>query len=270
MAAGMPGFDAVCNSLATLATGGFSNHPDSIMGYNSNAINWITIVFMFLGGSSFTLLYSVWRKKSLAEFFRNEEFRVYFGIIAVAALLITLCTGSFMHSVYQVVSVFTVGNISVDFETWNFTARMLLFALMFVGACSTSAGGGIKVMRWIIIFKTMQAELKQILHPNAVINIRINDRTVPKDVIAQTVMFVCFYFAVFAVSTILIGILEQNGTVALAGSISTLGNIGLGFGTFGPTESFAVLHPLTKVIMIVNMLVGRLELIPFLVFFHRD
>jgi trk system potassium uptake protein TrkH len=240
----MPGFDAVCNSLSTISTGGFST------GDRNGLTDGIMMVFMFLGGTSFILLYNILKKKNPL---RSEEFRVYLGIIIIM---------SFLISPYQVVSVITSTG-SVPIAGLDFGTKMLLFVLMFIGACSTSTGGGIKITRWLIVFKTMNVELKRILHPHAVFNIKIDNKTLPQEVIGQTIMFVCFYFAILGVSAVLIGLLEQNAAAAIMGSVSTLGNIGL-------VENCARFQPLTKVIMIINMLVGRLELIPFLVLFNRD
>jgi trk system potassium uptake protein TrkH len=276
--AGMPVFDAVCNSMSTLSTGGFSPHVHSIMGYHSVAINWIVLVFMFLGGTSFVLLYKI--KNNPRLFFKSEEFKSYFAIVTVMSLLIagalvlhggnTLGQG-ITSAFFQVVSVITsTGSASVDFAGWGFTEKILLFVVMFIGACSASTGGGIKITRWLIVFKTMKTELRRILHPNAILNIKLDDRTVPREVIGQTIMFVCFYFFILGASAVLIGLIEGNAAIAMTGSLSTLGNIGPAFGAIGPMESFAHLQPLTKIIMMINMLVGRLELIPFLVLFHRD
>jgi trk system potassium uptake protein TrkH len=281
MWAGMPAFDAVCNSLSTLSAGGFSPHQQSIMGYHSNIINWIVLIFMFLGGTSFILQYRVITKKNPVLFFKSEEFRTYFAIvisisILIATALVVHNKYSFVNGItdafYQVISVITsTGSASVDFARWDFVEKILLFFVMFIGACSGSTGGGIKITRWLIVFKTMKNEVKRILHPNAVLNIKIDDKTVPQEVIGQTIMFVCFYFFIVVVSAVLIGLIEKNAAIAMTGSISTVGNIGPAFGEhIGPMGTFANLKPLTKLIMIINMLVGRLELIPFLVLFQRD
>ena len=141
---------------------------------------------------------------------------------------------------------------------------------MLFGSCASSAGGGLKVMRWLLVFKIMKAEMMKILHPKAVFDIKISDYSVPKDVLYQTLMFVSFYFAIIAISAFLLAITEKNTVTAITGAVSALGNIGPGFGNIGPLASFEPLHWFSKVILIIDMFVGRLELIPFLVLFQKD
>ena len=142
---------------------------------------------------------------------------------------------------------------------------------MFMGACASSAGGGIKLTRWLIVFKTMKSEMIRILHPNAVFNVKVDNTIVPKEVIRQIIVFVFYYLAIFIIGAILISIIEQNVITGLSTSITTLGNIGPGFSqAIGPMGNFDGLHISTKIICIIYMLVGRLEIIPFLVMFQRD
>jgi len=279
--AGMPGFDALCNSLSTLSAGGFSPNEASIMGYNSNVINWIMIIFMFLSGTSFILQYLVITKKNPLLFFKNEEFRAYLTLTCIFSILIAISLilsnnksiiDGITSGFFQVISIATSSGFACeDFVRWGLTSKVLLFMVMFMGASASSAGGGIKMTRWLIIFKSMKNELIKILHPNAVKNIKLDDKNVSDDIIRQIIVFVFFYFLIFAVSAIIISILEQNYTIGLTGAISSLGNIGPAFGEdIGPMANFAGLNPLTKLIMITTMIVGRLELIPFLVLFQRD
>ena len=142
---------------------------------------------------------------------------------------------------------------------------------MFMGSCASSAGGGIKIARWLVVFKTMKCEIIRILHPNAVVNLKMDNKTIAPEVARQIVVFVFFYILTFAISTVLIAIIEQNTSVALTGAISSLGNIGPGIAiTTGPFGNFDGIHILSKIIFIINMLVGRLELIPFLVLLQKD
>jgi len=279
--AGMPLFDSVCNSLSTLAAGGFSPNPESIMGYHSNIINWIVIVFMFLSGASFILQYKVVTKRNPLLFFKNEEFRVYLSAIcifalAVAGVLFVKDNYSVLESItsgfFQVISITTsTGSASQDFVKWDFTAQVLLFIVMFMGACASSAGGGIKMTRWILIFKSLKSEVTKILHPNAVINIKIDNSVVAPEVVKQIFVFVFFYFLIFAIDAIIITLVEQNIVTGMSGAISAIGNVGPGLGnTIGPMGSFAGLHPVSKMVMCISMLVGRLEIIPFIVFCQSD
>jgi trk system potassium uptake protein TrkH len=164
----------------------------------------------------------------------------------------------------------STGFCSVDYAKWDYTSKILLFTIMLFGSCASSAGGGLKVTRWLLIFKIMKSEMMKILHPKAVYNIKIGNYSVPKDILYQTLMFVSFYFAIIAVSAFLIAIIEKNTMISIVGSVAAIGNIGPGFGSIGPLGSFADLQVSTKTILILDMLAGRLELIPFLVLFQRD
>lgn len=270
--AGMPGFDAVCNSLSTLSAGGFSPNPESIMGYHSNQITWIIIVFMFLAGASFNLQYKVFVRKNPILLFKNEEFRTYFLMVILMALLITASLQNFTDALFQVISITTSsGFASVDFEKWNYTSKLLLFVVMFMGSCASSAGGGIKIARWLVVFKSMKSEIIRILHTNAVVNIKMDTKTIQPEVARQIVVFVFFYFLIFGISAVIMSIIEQNSAVGLTGAISSLGNIGPGVAvSTGPMGNFDRMHIVSKIIFIINMFVGRLELIPFLVMMQRD
>lgn len=279
--AGMNPFDSICNAMSTLAAGGFSPNPESIGGYGSNLINWIIIVFMFLAGSSFVLQSQVLRKRNLKLFWKSEEFRCYTGIILFITVVLAsvLCLQqdyglfhSLTASLFQVLSLATsTGSASEDFQLWTIDAKILLYITMFVSSCSGSAGGGLKITRWILIFKYIKNELYKILHPKAVMSIKIDDKVISLDVIRQTLFFAFCFFGLWALSAALVTTIEQNFVLGLAVSISSIGDVGPGLGhVVGPMGSYATLQPISKVIIIFNMLVGRLEIIPFLVLFHRD
>ncbi len=278
--AGMPLFDAICNALSTLSAGGFSPHPESIMGYNSNIINWIVIIFMFFSGASFVLQYQVIVHKNISLFFKSEEFRLYAKMIIIMSLLIafslflngTNTSSSITNAFYQVISLATTtGSVSSDYTEWNLTPKILLFLVIFMGSCASSAGGGIKMSRWLLIFKSMKSSLMKILHPNAVINIKLDNTNVPNDTLSQIVVFAFFYFFIFGVSAVVMTIVEQNAVIGLSGAIASLGNIGPAFGNIiGPLGNYSDMQVITKILFIINMIVGRLELIPFLVLFQPD
>ena len=279
--AGMPKFDAVCNAMSTLSAGGFSPNAQSIAGYHSNLINWIVIAFMFFAGASFILQLRVITQKNPLLLFKSEEFRAYTYTILVLSAIIALIL-YFNHnytsfdaitaSLYQVISISTsTGSSSIDYQQWNFSAKIILFIAMFTGSCAGSAGGGIKMTRWLLVCKSMKEELFKILHPNAVTNIKIDNTIIQPEIIRQVVVFMFFYFFLFGVSAILIAIIEQNAVIGLTSAITSLGDIGPGLGgTIGPMGNYDSLHFGTKLIYILNMLVGRLELIPFLVFLQKD
>ena len=277
----MPLFDAVCNSLSTLSAAGFSPNPESIMGYHSVQITWIVLFFMFFAGASFNLQYKVISQKKPMLLFKNEEFRLYTILLLLMSGLITisLCLNNgfglfknFTDALFQVVSLATsTGSASADFIQWNYTSKAFLFVAMFMGSCASSAGGGIKMARWLVVFKTMKSEITKILHPNAIINIKVDGKTVQPEVARQIIVFVFFYFLIFAGIGVLLSIFEGDTVLGLTGAISALGNIGPSFApSLGPMGSFDGLEATSKVIMIVGMLVGRLEIIPFLVMFQKD
>lgn len=276
---GMSGFEAVCNSLSSISGGGLSPNSQSMIGC-SYPLLWITAFFMFFAGVSFNLQYKAWIKLNPLVLFRNEEFRTYFSAIFLIGILLSISlffnmhydlAGSITHSFFNVSTlVSSTGFCSVDYTKWDYTSKLLLFAIMLFGSCASSAGGGLKVMRWLLVFKIIKTEMTKILHPKAVCNIKTGSYSVPKEILDQTLMFVAFYFVILGVSAFLIAVLEQNTTIGLTGAISAVGNIGPGFGAIGPLGSFAPLNALTKLILIFDMLIGRLELIPILVLFQKD
>lgn len=277
----MPLFDAICNSFSTLSAAGFSPNSQSIMGYHSNVITWIVLIFMFFAGASFNLQYKVLTHKNPFLLFKNEEFRLYGTLVLIMAILITisLCINNqfslfqnFTDASFQVISIATsTGSASTDFIQWNYTSKALLFVVMFMGSCASSAGGGIKMARWLVVFKTMKAEITKILHPNAIINIKVDNKTVQPEVARQIIVYVFFYFLIFGGMSVLLSIFEGDTVLGLTGAITALGNIGPGLApSIGPMANCDGLHHLSKIVMIAGMFIGRLELIPFLVMFQKD
>ena len=279
--AGMNPFDAICNAFSTLSAGGFSPHSESIGGYGSNSIKWIIIFFMFISGASFVLQSRVLTRRKLSLFWKSEEFRCYTLII----LFLSLCVGivlflqqhysvfdSVTAALYQVLSLATsTGSASEDFQLWSLDAKILLFITMFVSSCSGSAGGGLKISRWILIFKYIKNELYKILHPKAVISIKIEDKVVAPEVIKQTLFFAFCFFGLWAATAIILTMIEQNFVLGLTASISAIGDIGPDIGdVVGPMGNYSTLKIMSKIIFIIDMFIGRLEIIPFLVLFHKD
>ena len=276
---GMGLFEGLCTSFSAMSGGGFSPNPDSLIGQPYNIL-WIVTFFMFFAGTSFNLQHQAWVKFNPFVLFKNEEFRTYLTVVIVISLLLAFSlfanmhytfSDSLVHAFFNVSSlVSSTGFCSMDFAKWDYTSKILLFAVMLFGSCASSAGGGLKVTRWLLIFKIMKLEMMKILHPKAVYNIKIGNYTVPKEILYQTLMFVSFYFAFIVLSAFLIAILEKDTVVAVVGSVAAVGNIGPGLGQIGPMGHFADLTVWTKIILITDMLAGRLELIPFLVLFQKD
>jgi len=279
--AGMSPFDAICNSFSTMSAGGFSPNALSIEGYGSNVICWILILFMFISGASFVLQSKVLTMRKLSLFWKSEEFRVYTSLVLVISLIICSILIIQQHyevfhaitaSIFQVLSLATsTGSASENFQLWTLDAKIVLFITMFVSSCSGSAGGGLKIARWILIFKYIKNELYKILHPKAVLTIKLDNRVVGSDVIKQTIFFTLCFFGLWAITAVALAIIEQNFALGLTASISAIGDIGPGLGdVVGPMGSYATLKAFSKLILILDMLVGRLEIIPFLVLFHKD
>lgn len=278
--AGMPLFDSVCNALSTMAAGGFSPHPQSIMGYQSSMVTWIVTFFMFMAGSNFALQYRLLLQRKPTAMIRSEEFRFYAFIVLIASsiLIAVLFFGnkigildSIRDSLFQVVSIITTtGFSSADFALWSVAAQTVLFTVMLVGGCAGSAGGGIKVVRVLFGVKYLKREITQIVHSQAVLPIKLDHKTVPDDISRQILGFLLFYIVMMIVSALIVTVIEGDVAVGLVGTAATIGNIGPGFGEIGPMGSFGGLSAFTKIIFIINMVVGRLELIPFLAMLHPD
>lgn len=276
---GMSGFEAVCDALATVSGGGLSPNANSLVGFNRAILSVITF-FMFFAGVSYNLQYQAWVKLNPLVLFRNEEFKVYFSVVMLIALALSCSLfgnmhynlwDSLSHAFFNVASIISsTGFCSVDFANWDYASKVLLFATMIFGSCASSAGGGLKVVRWMLVYKIMKSEMMKILHPKAIVDIKVGRYSVPKEILYQTLMFVFFYIAFLVVSTFLLGLIEKNTVVAITGAVSAVGNVGPGFGLLGPLQSFEPLHAVSKIILIIDMYVGRLELIPFLVLFQKD
>lgn len=277
---GMDLYNAICHAFSSVSGGGFSPNGESLIGY-SNIILWIICFFMFFAGASYNLQYRVWTKFNPILLFKNEEFKTYFlialalGVLLAGSLFLNSnydFVRSITHSFFQISSVISsTGFCSVDFANWDYTSKAILLIAMLAGSCASSAGGGVKIMRWLLVLKIMKAELAKILHPKAVYNIKIGKYSVPKDILYQTLMFVSFYIAILVFSGFIIAIIEQDTVVGISSAVSALGNIGPGLAKIiGPLGNYGNLSEISKFIIIVDMYIGRLELIPFLVLFQKD
>lgn len=276
--AGLPIFDAICNSLSTIAGGGFSPHQSSIIGYNNSAVIWIITLFMFLSGVNFSLQYRVVVQRQFKALLQNAEFFFYLWVFLGISAILTIVLIFHNHyeyftalrdALFQTISVLTTaGFASVNFDNWTNSAKLLLFALMLIGGSAGSASGGIKSVRILIVLKYLWREITLILHPNAVIPLKLGKLTVPNEVLRQIIGFILFYFIILITSSLIVSALENDLLIGVVGSTATLGNVGPGFAQIGPMGSFDGLRIPTKIIFIFNMIVGRLELIPFLAMLH--
>ena len=273
----MPLFDTVCLTFGTAGTGGFGIRNDSIAGYST--YNQIVItVFMILFGVNFNVYYLLLTKK-VVQAAKSEEVRYYFGIIAVAIIAIAINTKgmytsfgrAFQQAAFQVGSIITTtGYATTNFKVWPVLSKTILVMLMFVGACAGSTGGGIKVSRLMILCKSARKELQLYLHPNAVKKIKMDGKAIPHEVVRATNMFLFVYILIFVVSLLVISLDNFDMVSNFTAITATLNNIGPGLGAVGPTGNFGCYSYLSKVVMIFDMLAGRLEIFPLLLLFKRD
>ena len=268
--AGMPLYDAVCHSMTTLAAGGFSPNPESIMGYQNAAVEWIICVFMFLAGANFALQYRALLGRPGA-LLRDDEFKAYATIIGFAAsglaVFLWMQGGdtSFRTALFQTLSVVTTtGYASVDFELWTDQAKVILLALMFIGGCAGSAAGGPKVLRHVLVGRYTLTELRRTLHPRGVLPVKLGGKVVSEEIMRAVLVFFLFYILMFAVCAALVISFGADIVTGLTATIATLGNIGPGLGQVGPMANYGHLHPVSKVVLTAAMWIGRLEVLTVL------
>lgn len=273
---GMTFFDAINHSLTTMATGGFSTKQAGITYWNSPFIQYVIIIFMFFGGTNFTLFYIIFKSK-FKTVFKDEEFKYYsffilgFTLCVFTGLLLTTSIGiekAFRDSLFQVVSIITTtGFITADYLSWKPVLIMLIFALFFFGGCAGSTSGGVKIMRIVLLMKNSYYELHRMIHPNAVIPVKFNKHSVDTKIITNILAFFIFYCFIFAVSTIIFTLFEPDIETSMGAVAASLGNVGPGLGKVGPVENFAHVVPAGKWFLSFLMLLGRLELFTILVLF---
>ncbi len=275
---GMPLFDSVCNTFGTIAAAGFSPHPLSIAGYQNPAAEWVIIVFMFLAGANFALQYRALARRDFRIFTSDDELRGYAAVVLVATLLVAVAIRGSVDggdtvrtALFQVLSIMTTtGFASVDFQLWNDQARVILLGLMFIGGCAGSAGGGPKVVRHVLLARFTLQELRRMLHPRAILPVKLNGRVVPNTVLQGVVVFFLFYLLTFAVCAGIVILLGADMVTGISAAAATLGNVGPGFNLVGPMANFADLHPLSRVTLTAAMWIGRLEVLTVLVILRPE
>ncbi len=279
----MDPYTALIHAFTTMSTGGFSPYPQSI-GAFSPIVQWIIIVFMVLAGTNFALFWYMLNKD--LRIFSNEEFRWYIIVMITLSLIIVPqlasihgydLLSSLRHSLFQVVSITTTtGYATVDFSKWPRMAQYVLFFVMFIGGCSGSTAGSIKVIRWIIAIKTVLRELFVSVHNDAVKVIRLGGKIVEERSVRGVLVFITLYFLVFLAATMIIMIDSAfNGNQltiidSMTAVAATLGNIGPGLGAVGPMNNYLFFPLISKILMIGLMWLGRLEIITVLVLFTRS
>lgn len=272
---GMPLFDTLCNAFGTAGTGGFSIKGASLGAYDYYA-QTVTTVFMLLFGVNFSIYFFLLRKK-FGLVWHNSELRWYVCIVLGSILLITLNTASmkelyprvydaFHHAAFSVASVVTTtGYGTVDFNLWPEFSRVILCLLMIMGACAGSTGGGFKVSRIMILVQSAKAELRRLVKPHTVKVVKIDGKPMGQDAIRAVANYLIIYVLLFLVSVLLVALDNFDGSTTVTAVLATINNIGPGLGMVGPTGNFAAFSPLSKIVLCLDMLLGRLELYPMLV-----
>ena len=273
----MPVFDAVCTALGTAGTGGFGIRNDSIAGYSPYLQNVCT-VFMLLFGVNFSCYYLLLMRK-VKNVFRDEELRMYAGVVLGSIVLIVWNLKGFYgtlgetvrHAAFQVASIVTTtGFATTDFDLWPSFSKAILLSLMVIGACAGSTGGGLKCGRALLLLKSLRRNIRKVLHPQKVQIVRNNGQMVDEKVLENTNAYLAAYVVIVLLSFILISLDGFSITTNISAVFACFNNIGPGFEAVGPTCIFAAYSPFSKLILIADMLAGRLEIFPILILFSRS
>lgn len=272
---GMSVFDAWAHAFATLGTGGFSTMNSSIGSYNSASIDFICTLFMFLAGINFSLYFygitGKWR-----DIRTNSELKAYVLLFVISSLAIALCLinnyGSFWHALryssFQSIAIMSsTGFATADFTLWPSTAQFFIFLLFFVGGCSGSTGGGFKVIRWVILFKQFNNEVRKLVHPHGVFSLRLNSNPAREELVYSVASFAVLYLLLVLVTMFVGCIGGLDLFTSFTGALSMVGNIGPGFGSLGPSCNYGFLPFFVKLWYCFAMLAGRLELYTMMIFF---
>ena len=275
---GMEWFDAVCHSFSIMATGGVSTKNAGFGFYNSPFIDWVTVIFMILGGLNFNMYYRIVRGK-FRDLVQSTESRVYLSIFIFASLIIALDLlpryGSFGEALrfgaFQTASILTTtGNARTDYTTWPSLAQSVLLCLMFIGGCSASTSGGIKVIRWTVLFKQAWNELRRLLYPQGVFSIQLNKKVGRKDVVYGVAGFVFLYFMIIGLTTLVTASAGYDIFSCFSAALSITGNIGAGFGAIGPLRNYSSFPSYLKLFYSLVMIAGRLELWTVFILFSPE
>lgn len=272
----MSWFDSVCHTFATMATGGFSTRTASVGAYDSGVVDWIIIFFMFAAGVNFSLHYYALTGK-LDRYWKDPEFRCYFGFLAICGLFLTFNIWGTVFddfwvalrmAFFQATSIVTTtGFATADFDVWPQPSRILLVLMMFVGGCAGSTGGGMKMVRVFIMWKKVVKELKQFMRPKAVLRVKLGGKAVEDDVVSHIVAFFTIFVLVFALGSFLMTFYTPDLETAATSVVATLGNIGPGLSAVGATQNFAAIPAPGQALLVLFMLLGRLELYTVLILF---
>jgi len=271
---GMTLYEAFIHTVGSISTGGFSDKNTSVAYFGNYLIEWLIVIFMFVSATNFPLHYNLYRKgfKSYTE---SEEFKFYFLVVAASTVLVAInISGSYSigatirHAAFQVVSIVTTtGYTTADYGSWPVFSQLLLFMLMFLGGCTGSTTGAIKCVRVLIIFKFIYKEMYRLIHPHAVTHVKLNGRSLSPEILKGVTGFTLLFFMVFLVSSFLLSLTGLDLVTSISSVAANLGNIGPALGATGPTSNYAFVSSFGKWVLIVDMVLGRLEIYTLLILF---
>ncbi len=276
MFGGMNLFDSLCHTFGTLATGGFSTKNASVGHYNSVYIDTVITVFMLLSGINFALHYQA-LTGHFKKFYKNSELQFFLAVFAVGTIIVTWSVwrggffglgNSFRHAAFQVASILTTtGYATTDFELWPSLAKIILVICIFIGGSAGSTGGSIKCMRILVLLKHAYRELRRLIHPRAVIPIKLQGQIIPDDVLQSVWGFFVLFMGLFVAASVALTAMGLDMTTAFTAVAASIGNIGPGLGDVGPADNYAGLPQAAKAILVLCMLLGRLEVYTVFILF---
>ena len=273
---GMNLFDALCHSFGTLATGGFSTKTQSIAFFNSAYIEYVILFFMFIGGTNFTLHYFALHGK-IKSYFKDDEFKFYLSLIVITVTLLTFyliianttpIEITFRNVSFSILSILTsTGFATADYELWAPFSSTFFLIMLLLGACAGSTSGGVKMIRYQLLIKNSMAEVKRLLHPNAIVTVRHNGKAVPNEIIAKVSAFVLTYLGIFALGSLILAMTGLDIKSSMGSVAACMANIGPGLGQTGPVGNYSEITIFGKWLLSALMLLGRLELFTVLIIF---
>ena len=268
----MPLFDSVCHAMAAAGTGGFGIKNAGVAFYNSTYIEWVIAIFMILFGINFNMYYFLLIRK-ISYIYKNTELKVYLGIIIASSATIAVNVYnlyenlglSIRHAFFQVSSIITsTGFATVDFNKWPEFSKMLIIMLMFVGACAGSTGGGFKVARIVIMFKSARKSIRKMIHPKSVNLVKSDDRTIDVETVHGVHSYLIIYLGIIVASLLLISLNNFDFATSFTAVTTCVNNIGPGISKIGPMDNFSIFSDFSKIVLSIDMLLGRLECLPLI------
>ena len=271
--AGMDWFDAILHSFSTAGTGGFSNRNLSIGYYNSMSIDFIIAIFMIIFSINFAIHFLLLTRR-FKEAWKSDELKFFLGIVIVSTAMIAhnilfiykTPLQAFRQAFFQVASIISTSGFSTtDWILWPYFSQIVLFVIMFIGACAGSTGGGIKCSRILILWRAIKREIHQIVHPRSIEVVKLDSKVVEEKTIRSVLLFICTYLLIALVSALIISLDNVTLGVALSSAVTSLSNVGPGLESVGPAFNFSAFSVRAKLVMSFCMILGRLEIFPILV-----